>query len=166
MSAALTFSHAALRSPASGGARAAQVQTSVSRPPIHKASEVSLRQSSGVQGHRREKTPGVVGERIVDFLRGLYDRKTAESVAADLQGLGRKVSASTVAKWLERTSVPSGETMLDLFRLYRFAFLHAVMPEDDAVAEAARQEKRVRLLREQAALEAEIAALVIGEDAP
>lgn len=110
------------------------------------------------------KSPHDVGETLVDFLRALYPRKTAESVSADLAGLGKGVAASTVAKWLERASVPAGETVLDLIALYGPGFLRVVAPGLPWVDDAAKQQRRAELHAAQAALEAEIAALVSGED--
>lgn len=78
-----------------------------------------------------------VAERITTFLREAHPHKTAEHVAA---ATGEAVS--TVEKWLERGSAPSGPALLRLLRAYRWPLISALYDGDVSwLAEQAHAER-------------------------
>lgn len=83
-----------------------------------------------------------MGERVVCFLRKRHDRgKVAECVSADT-GL----PASTVNKWLEGASTPSGYAYVQLIRAYGATFLCATMDRPPAwLVTIARSEETARI---------------------
>jgi hypothetical protein len=64
-----------------------------------------------------------VGERVVAFLRALYETKWHERVAADL-----RVSVHTIKRLDERKSAPSAPLLLRMILRYGPEFLKAVLP--------------------------------------
>jgi hypothetical protein len=74
------------------------------------------------------------GERVSAYLRRLYPSRTADQVAADTG-----IKTATVAKWLERESVPNGVAMLLLLTAYGPDFMGAVLPRAPAWLKAERR---------------------------
>src|SRR6185295_17804437 len=124
-------------------------QNSPFRSPLMlKSSEVSLRQYSGSRGHLSDVSSTSVGTRVVEFLRARHPVKTADNISAET-GIG----AWTIAKWLERASVPGGIAILRLAAAYGPEFLLAAYPKAPAWLDAAARAQRL------AALDAQLAAL-------
>lgn len=93
-----------------------------------------------------------VGTRVIDFLRGLHPTKTADCVFADTG-----IAAATVAKWLERASVPGGIAIIRLTAVYGPEFLNAIMHSPPAWLDAAARAEEQRKVRAQiAALQARL----------
>lgn len=114
-----------------------------------------MRKYQANQTHHSVRSSTVVGERVVSFLRSLHPAKTADHVAADTG-----VSVNTVAKWLERSSVPGGLAILRLAAAYGPEFLVAVYPSAPAwLRETHRQHRIAQLTQQQEALKRELEGL-------
>lgn len=100
-----------------------------------------MRQYSGSGGHLSDVSPTTVGSRVVHFLRARHPSKTADNIAAET-GL----VAGTVAKWLERSSVPGGIAILRLAAAYGPEFLLAAYPKAPEWLDAAARAHRIAAL--------------------
>lgn len=95
--------------------------------------EIAVRKYSALRRQASEAEPHVVAGRIVGFLRARHGSKTAENVHAETG-----IPAKTVAKWMERASIPSGLAILRLTKVYGVEFLAALIsaPWIDELARA------------------------------
>lgn len=97
-----------------------------------------------------------LADRVNEFLRRKYPVKVGECVGADLG-----IKATTVQKWMERTSAPSSWMLLKMVSAYGPEFLAAVM--GDAAPEwlhaSAHTERRARIAADIQKLQAELDAI-------
>lgn len=135
--------------------RSVSVSASKSPPPMHTASENLVRKYQVKETQLSVRSSTIVGERVVSFLRSIHPVKTTESVAAETG-----ISSSTVAKWLERSSVPGGLAILRLAAAYGPEFLVAVYPKAPAWLRDSHRRYRIEQIeRQQEALERELEGL-------
>lgn len=94
--------------------------------------------------------------RVDAFLRARYPSKTGEHVSADIG-----VPATTVQKWMDRGSAPSGLALVKMISAYGPEFLAAVM--GDAAPRWLKQshhaERRAQIADQLAAISAELQSL-------
>lgn len=94
----------------------------------------------------------VVAERLSAFLRRKHPTKTADNVAADTG-----IYPATIARWLDRGSAPSLESLSQLVGAYGSEVLCVILDHPPpALIAAARQEERERVEREIARLRQQI----------
>lgn len=82
-----------------------------------------MRKYSGEKLQYTVRSSTILGERVVDFLRAMHPVKTVENVSADTS-----IGTHTVAKWMERASVPGGIAIMRLIAVYGPEFLIAAFP--------------------------------------
>jgi len=94
-----------------------------------------------------------LAERVNEFLRRRYPVKTGENVRSDIG-----INATTVQKWLDRSSAPSSWALVKMISAYGPEFLAAVMG-DTAPAwlrQSAHVERRAQIEAQMAALSQEL----------
>lgn len=96
------------------------------------------------------------GHRVSSFLRRLYPRKTAETVAADTG-----ISQSTVATWVDRCASPNSAGFVALTLAYGPEFLAAITGARVPawLDRAVRAERLARLEAQQGEIERELTEL-------
>lgn len=138
-------------------ARLAGIPKKLSSTPMRAVSEVSVRKSSvSSQTTVCSADRSDLATRVDAFLRARYPSKTGEHVSADIG-----VPATTVQKWMDRGSAPSGLALVKMISAYGPEFLAAVM--GDAAPRWLKQshhvERRAQIADQLAAISAELQSL-------
>lgn len=125
-------------------------------PPSHARSRIGMGQSGAKNGQNGALDPQTVAARVNAFLRGAFPRDTAKQVAA-----ATGLPASTVGKWLVRSSAPSAPALLACCIAFGPAFLSAICPGLGWAEAAVALMRRDALARAMAQAEADARRAVV-----